>query len=121
MQCRTRLQTAPQGLEQAWDLVLGILALEELGPESPRLPLGLSFPDVKLVGWGWQAQTWAQQQAQSLFHWWVGTVAALWRGPSQTLQGGAGDLLLSVASCWDTELCLVDYSILSLELGPPPM
>ena len=81
--CRTGLQTAPQGLEQAWDLVLGISALEEHGPESPRLPLGLSLPGVKLMGWGGRPKHGPNCKPGSLFPWWVGRVAALWRGPSQ--------------------------------------
>lgn len=111
---------------RAWNrlgtwVVLGISALEERGPESRCLPLGLSFPDVKLMGWGRQASNVGLTASQVPLPLMGGyRVAALGGGGPATLQG-AGDLLLSRNSCWDTWVSTwVDYSVLSSELGPHP-
>lgn len=45
-----------------------------------------------LWGGGGRPKHGPNSKPRSLFHWWVGRVVVLWRGSSQTLQGGAGDL-----------------------------
>lgn len=78
---RTRLRTVPRG-PGCWDLALAVLALAELNPGGPHVPLfgtpvarrGSAFPGVAHQGSGPAS---GPRQVLVPVHW-----AAVWRGPN---------------------------------------